>query len=75
MARTPFQARLRVELVPPPAAGAAPKGEVHLRSLPSARWRRRSPRAAAAMRDEFGWEATPLSQAVREYMAWLREGS
>ena len=37
-------------------------------------WLRTHPMDAAAMKEEFGWEATPLAEAIKEYVAWVKGG-
>ena len=37
------------------------------------RWSSPTRTGPEAMRREFGWEATPLREAVAEYLEWLAE--
>ena len=50
------------------------EGAPHASTLPADHWLHTRPMDAAAPRDELGWEATPLPEAVAEYVRWLREG-
>ena len=50
------------------------EGAPHARTLPADHWLHTRPMDAAAPRDELRWEATPLPEAVAEYVRWLREG-
>ena len=45
-----------------------------VRPLADDHWLRTHPMDAAAMKEEFGWEATPLAEAVKEYVEWVKGG-
>ena len=44
----------------------------HIRTLAADHWLHSYPLDPRPLLDEFGWEATPLADAVKHYMAWLR---
>ena len=47
-------------------------GQVELSSLPPDHWLLHRPMDVSPPRAEFGWSATPLPQALGEYMQYLR---
>ena len=47
-------------------------GAVDIESLGQAHWLLANAMDVQPMRDEFGWEATPLAVALAQYMAHLR---
>ena len=55
-----------------PAGGQAVLGQVELSSLPPDHWLLHRPMDVSPPRAEFGWSATPLPQALGEYMQYLR---
>ena len=46
-------------------------GTVDLESLSDGHWLRRCPMDVVQVEKEFGWKATPLNDAVNEYMDYL----
>ena len=64
-----------VHLVPPNVGGSGDvEGAPHARTLSADHWLHTRPMDAAAPRDELGWVATPLPEAVAEYVRWLQAG-
>jgi len=49
-------------------------GDVDIRSLPPTHWLLQRPMDIEPTRAEFGWEPTPLREALAEYMEHLRGG-
>lgn len=50
-------------------------GSVSLISLPEGHWLRKRSLDVAPMQREFAWEATPLEEAMAEYVTWMSTGS
>jgi len=63
------------ELVEVGTLNTAVTGKVDVMSLAEDHWLRKAPMNTRDMQEEFGFQATPLDQAVKEYMAWLRQHS
>lgn len=57
---------------PSKRAAAAVTGTVDIESLPEGHWLLAHPMDVAPMKEEFGWEATPLPRALNEYLEHLR---
>jgi len=63
---------LDVELVAPEEMMAAVQGTVDVSTLADPHWLREAPLDVEPMRSKFGWEATPVDAAVKDYIEWLR---